>query len=75
MRKYSEINKLSVFDGDIIKYKDSRYIVGSGFVSCVRFMRVKRINNNLTALCVRSDGKKQHVNMMDSRVICGYTTI
>jgi hypothetical protein len=75
MRKYKEINKLTVFDGDIIKYRDMRYVVGSGFISCVRFLRVKRINNNLTALCVKSDGKIQHVNMIDSRVICGYTTV
>ncbi len=75
MRKYKPIDKLLVFDGDIIKYKDSRYIVGSGFISCIRFLRVKRINNNLTAVCVKSDGKKQFVNMVDDRVLCGYTTI
>ena len=73
MRKYREINKLTVFDGDIIKYRDSRYVVGSGFVSCVRFMRIRDINNNLTARCVRSDGRIHWVNMTDDRVLSGYT--
>ena len=73
MRKYKKISKLNVFDGDIIKYRDSRYIVGVGFVSCVRFMRVKSITNNLTARCVRSDGKLYLLNMIDDRVLSGYT--
>lgn len=75
MRKYKEISKLTVFDGDIIKYRDSRYIVGSGFVSFVRFLRVRDINNNLTARCVRSDGKIQWVNMINDRVLSGYTLV
>lgn len=75
MRKYKTIDKLTVFDGDIIKYRDSRYIVGVGFVSCVRFMRVKSITNNLTARCIGSNGKLLLVNMIDERVLSGYTLV
>ena len=82
MRKYKEISKMQVFDGDVIKYIDSVYddtIFSKNwnvhFIKCVRFLRVKSITNNLNARCIRSDGSMMLVNMVDDRVISAYTAI
>ena len=82
MKKYAEINKLHVIDGDIIRvlcrcYDDNiisqKWAVH--FVDCIKFFKVDSVNNNGTIKAHDLSGKLKTFCASDSNVLQAFRCV
>lgn len=82
MKKYAEINKLCIFDGDLIRvlcrcYDESIISEkwGLHFVDRIKFFRVDSINNNGTIKAHDLSGKLKTFCASDSNILQAFRSV